>query len=90
LIAIFEKQPRMGTHKLKDYLFTLAQSLKECFAGISVKRATTLGQHGLKDIKLKWRNFVDDDEDNSAEEKYAKKTILDILKSKAAKDQIDQ
>jgi len=48
-----------------------------------------LGQHGLKDIKLKWRNFVDDDEDNSAEEKYAKKTILDILKSKSAKDQID-
>ena len=56
----------MGSTKLKDYLMALAQSLIECFAGISVKRASTLGQHGLKDIKLKWRNFVDDDEDNSA------------------------
>jgi hypothetical protein len=32
---------------------------------MAIKRATTLGQHGLKEIKLKWRNFVDDDEDNS-------------------------
>lgn len=48
-----------------------------------------MGQHGLKDIKLKWRNFVDDDEDNSQEEKFAKKTVLDILKSKPSKKIID-
>lgn len=49
------------------------------------KRTTTFGaNYGLKDVKLKWRNFVDDDEDNSKEEKYAKKVILDILKSKKA------
>jgi hypothetical protein len=52
---------------------------------VAIKRATTHGHHGLKDIKLKWRNFVDDDEDNSKEEKFAKKTLLDILKSKPAK-----
>lgn len=38
--------------------------------------------YGLNDIKLKWRNFVDEDEENSKEEKYAKKMILDLLKSK--------
>lgn len=41
-------------------------------------------------MKLKWRNFVDDDEDNSKEEKYAKKTILDILKSKKAEKIIEE
>jgi len=51
------------------------------------KRTTTFGaNYGLKDVKLKWRNFVDDDEDNSKEEKYAKKVILDILKSKKAEE----
>jgi hypothetical protein len=62
LLTIFEKQPlRVDKNKLKDYLFSLATALKEEFGGSTVKRATTLGQHGLKDIKLKWRNFVDDD-----------------------------
>ena len=42
----------------------------------------------LKDVKLKWRNFVDDDEDNSKEEKYIKKVILDVLKSKWATDRL--
>lgn len=39
-------------------------------------------------MKLKWRNFVDDDEDNSKEEKYVKKVILEILKSKKSADYI--
>lgn len=37
-------------------------------------------KYGIDLIDLKWRNFVDADEDNSEEEKYAKKTILEILK----------
>jgi hypothetical protein len=68
----------------------VADALREATAGVTIKRATTLGQHGLKDIKLKWRNFVDDDEDNSREEKFAKKTLLDVLKSRPAREQIEQ
>ena len=44
----------------------------------------------LKDIKLKWRNFVDDDEDNSKEEKYIKKIVLDILKNKKTSEYLQE
>lgn len=89
LTAIFARFPPRSNHRLKDRLFALAETLKDTTNGVAIKRATTLGQHGLKDIKLKWRNFVDDDEDNSNEEKFAKKTVLDILKSKPAAQQIN-
>jgi hypothetical protein len=90
LVTIFERQPlRSGSNRLREQLFSVSDALREATAGISIKRATTLGQHGMKDIKLKWRNYVDDDEDNSREEKFAKKTILDILKSKPASSQIE-
>lgn len=32
-------------------------------------------------INIRWRNFVDDDEENSPEEKHAKKTVLELLRS---------
>lgn len=57
---------------------------------ISKKTTSFTESYGLKDMKLKWRNFVDDDEDNSKEEKYAKKNILDILKSEKAQKIIKQ
>ena len=59
--------------------FTINDQYKSKFI-----KATTLVSNSLSDVKLKWRNFVDDDEDNSKEEKYVKKSILDILKSKTA------
>jgi hypothetical protein len=31
-------------------------------------------------IHIRWRNFVDDDENNSPEEKYAKKNVLELLR----------
>jgi hypothetical protein len=55
-----------------------------------ISKATTFVSTSLADVKLKWRNFVDDDEDNSKEEKYVKKSILDILKSKSASKIISQ
>jgi hypothetical protein len=36
---------------------------------------------GMELINIRWRNFVDDDEDNSPEEKYAKKNVLEILRN---------
>jgi len=57
---------------------------------ISKKTTSFNSSYGLKDMKLKWRNFVDDDEDNSKEEKYVKKNILDILKSDKAENIIKQ
>jgi len=35
--------------------------------------------YGIDLVDLKWRNFVDADADNSEEEKYAKKAILELL-----------
>jgi hypothetical protein len=59
---------------------------------VEIEKKTTsfTANYGLKDMKLKWRNFVDDDEDNSKEEKYVKKNILDILKSDKAEAVIKQ
>ena len=31
-------------------------------------------------VHLKWRNFVDNDPDNSREEKFAKQTVLEVLR----------
>lgn len=61
LVAIFEKQTRTENNKIKNYLLRLAEALKDAYSSSAIKRATTQGQHGIKDIKLKWRNFVDDD-----------------------------
>jgi hypothetical protein len=32
-------------------------------------------------LQLKWRNFVDADDDNSVEEKFVKKIVLEILRN---------
>lgn len=61
LVSIFEKQTRNESNKIKNYLVSLAEALKDAYSSADLKRATTQGQHGLKDVKLKWRNFVDDD-----------------------------
>ena len=37
---------------------------------------------GISLINIRWQNFVDDDEDNSPEEKYAKKNVLELLRNK--------
>lgn len=62
LVTIFEKYPnRSESNKLKNHLYSVNEALQNTFKGTSMKRATTQGQHHFKDIKLKWRNFVDDD-----------------------------
>lgn len=45
-------------------------------------------KYGIDLINLKWRNFVDADQDNSEEEKYTKKTILELLKHQETIQQV--
>lgn len=94
LVTIFDKQKLHGqvrTHSPINYIYTLKDALNNEFKEINISRIGTSSKrsYGLKDVKLKWRNFVDDDEDNSEEEKYVKKAILDILKNKKSADYID-
>jgi hypothetical protein len=71
LIHIFEKQnisDKVREHSPRQYLFSLYESLNNEFKGLGKGRQSTFVHSvGLKDVKLKWRNFVDDDEDNSKE-----------------------
>ena len=81
----------MNEQSPRRYLFTLNDALNDVFQDGGNFRAGTMGkQYTLKDVKLKWRNFVDDDEDNSKEEKYVKKAILDILKNKQSVDYLNK
>jgi hypothetical protein len=94
LVALFDKQKVHGQLREtspRNFIYTLFDNLNDRFAQSANVRARTLTRsYGLKDVKLKWRNFVDDDEDNSKEEKYVKKAILDILKHKQTSDYLSQ
>ena len=81
--SIFEKQKAHShSHSAHQYLESLQAGLTELYKETDFRKVSTARNLELKDVKLKWRNFVDDDEDNSKEEKYVKKVILDVLKSK--------
>lgn len=85
--SIFEKQKgHSHSHSAHQYLESLQAGLSELYKETDFQKVSTARNLELKDVKLKWRNFVDDDEDNSKEEKYVKKVILDVLKSKWATD----
>lgn len=92
-MVIFEKQKvrtQVRQHSPRNILFSLNNALKDEFKNPrKARRTTCFKPYGLKDVKLKWRNFVDDDVDNSKEEKYVKRVVLEILKSKKASEFID-
>jgi hypothetical protein len=88
LYAIFEKISNKAHNRLYKKLYLLLDSVKpqELMQDHLLKQTT----FGIDHITLKWRNFVDDDEDNSNEEKFVKKTLLEILRHDRAYSEVEK
>lgn len=77
-LALFEKYSGKDSNKNYQKLVLLLENIN--INNLPQDHLLKHEVNGIDLIQLKWRNFVDADEENSAEEKFVKKTVLELLR----------
>ena len=77
-LSFFEKHSGKDSNKNYQKLVLLLENIN--ISNLPQDHLLKHEVNAIDLIQLKWRNFVDADEENSAEEKFVKKTILELLR----------